>query len=60
MKSRSAINNDLFAKQYHRETIDKLGDPLLQLGKWIDFKALPLRIDQVAPRPDASRGRRPA
>ena len=60
MKFHSAIHNDLFANHYHRETIDKLGDPLLLLEKWIDFKALALRIDQVAPRPDASIGGRPA
>ena len=40
MTSRSAISNDLFAKHYHRETIDKLGDPLQRLEQWIDFQAL--------------------
>ena len=60
MTSRSAISNDWFADQHHRETIDKLGDPLQRLEQWIDFKALALQVDQAVPRPDASRGGRPA
>ena len=39
MTSRSAISNDLFADQHHRKIIDKLGDPLQRLEKWIDFQA---------------------
>ncbi|WP_290606730.1 hypothetical protein [Arsenophonus sp. ENCA] len=31
MKKRSAIKNDLFANQYHQQTIDKLGDPLVKI-----------------------------
>ena len=42
MKSHSATSNDLFAKHYHRETIDKLGDPLLHmfLGLYRKWAAL--------------------
>jgi hypothetical protein len=32
MKQRSAIKTDLFADQHHKQTLDKLGDPVSSQG----------------------------
>jgi IS5 family transposase len=59
MKLRNAIKNDLFAADHHRKQIDKLGDPLTEIGKHIDFSALAAEVDRVAPRPVSPQGGRP-
>ena len=57
---RSAIKPDLFADQEHKNKLDSLGDPLLDLEKHIDFKALAAKVDAVAPREISPKGGRPA
>jgi CelD/BcsL family acetyltransferase involved in cellulose biosynthesis len=37
MKKRSAIRNDLFASEHHREKIDRIGDPLAMLDQHINI-----------------------
>ena len=59
-KKRSAIKHDLFAAEQHRRKLDELGDPLAAIGEHIDFAALAKRVDEAAPRPEQSRGGRPA
>ena len=59
MKPRSAIKTDLFADDQHRKKIDTLGDPLAEIESHIDFGALAVEIDQVAPRPVSPQGGRP-
>lgn len=59
MKPRSAIKTDLFADEQHREKLDTLGDPLIEIESHIDFAALAAEIDRVAPRPVSSQGGRP-
>jgi IS5 family transposase len=59
MKRRNAIKTDLFADTHHREKIDKLGDPLSEIGSYIDFVALASEVDRIAPRPDSPQGGRP-
>lgn len=59
MKLRNAIKNDLFAADHHRQQIDKLGDPLIEIGKHIDFPALAAEVDRAAPRPVSPQGGRP-
>lgn len=59
MKPRSAIKNDLFAADYRREKIDRLGDPLVAIGTHIDFVALAAEVDRIAPRPVSTQGGRP-
>ena len=57
---RSAIKPDLFADQEHKNKLDSLGDPLLDIEKHIDFKALAAKVDAVAPREISPKGGRPA
>jgi IS5 family transposase len=59
MKSRSAIKTDLFAADAHRQKIDSLGDPLVEIESCIDFAALAGEVDRVAPRPASPQGGRP-
>ncbi len=59
MKKRSAIKTDLFADQHHKQTLDKLGDPLTEIESCIDFAALAAEIDRIAPRPTSPQGGRP-
>lgn len=59
MKTRSAIKTDLFAEQHHKEALDKLGDPLTQIERCIDFAALAAHVDGIAPRPVSAQGGRP-
>lgn len=59
MKRRNTIKIDLFADIHHRETIDKLGDPLSEIGSCIDFVALASEVDRIAPRPESLQGGRP-
>lgn len=59
MKRRSAIKNDLFAADHQREQIDRLGDPLTEIGSHVDFAALAAEVDRVAPRPVSAQGGRP-
>lgn len=59
MKKRSAIKNDLFAGEHHRQTLDRLGDPLADIERHIDFAALAAEVDLVAPRPEQPKGGRP-
>lgn len=54
--SRSAIAPILFANQLHQQTLDKLGDPLVELDACVDFAALAAEVDRVAPRPASSQG----
>jgi hypothetical protein len=51
MKQRNAIKNDLFAADHHRQKIDRLGDPLAEIELHIDFAALAVEIDRIAPQP---------
>lgn len=60
MTIRSAIKHDLFAAEHHRQKIDHLGDPLVNIQKHIHFDALAVEVDRVAPRPGNTRGGRPA
>ncbi|PTQ78349.1 hypothetical protein C8R26_103111 [Nitrosomonas oligotropha] len=39
--------------------IDRLGDPLMEIGKHIDFAALLTEVDCMAPRPVNLQGGRP-
>lgn len=50
MKKRSAIKNDLFASEHHREKIDRIGDPLAEIEQHINFSALAAEVDCIAPR----------
>lgn len=58
-KRRSAIKHDLFAADQHRRTIDKLGDPLAEIAKYIDFAALEAKVDEAVPRSASPQGGRP-
>jgi IS5 family transposase len=59
MKRRSAIQTDLFAADRRKEKIDRLGDPLMDIGEHIDFTALAAEVDRIAPRPVSPQGGRP-
>ena len=59
MKPHSAIKLDLFADEHHRKKIDSLGDPLVEIESHIDFAALAMEVDRVAPRPMRPQGGRP-
>ena len=59
MKTRSAIKPDLFAADHRKEKVDRLGDPLAEIGKHIDFTTLAAAVDRVAPRPVRLQGGRP-
>jgi len=59
MKPRSAIKSDLFASEHHRQQIDRLGDPLVEIESYIDFVALAGEVDRIAPRPVSAQGGRP-
>ncbi|AUH49359.1 IS5/IS1182 family transposase [Chromobacterium sp. ATCC 53434] len=59
MKPRNAIKKDLFAADHHRQKIDHLGDPLVEIEKHINFAALAAEVDRVAPRPVSQQGGRP-
>ena len=50
MRKRSALRPDLFAGQRRESKLDRLGDPLIALNKYIDFAALAAEVDRVAPR----------
>ena len=56
---RSAIKTDLFASAHHREKIDQLGDPLIDIETHINFSALAAEVDTVAPCPVSTQGGRP-
>lgn len=60
MNKRSAIKNDLFASEHHRQKINQLGDPLAEIATHIDFSALAQEVDHIAPRPHSLQGGRPA
>lgn len=59
MLSRSALKTDLFASEAHSRKIDKLGDPLIEIEKHIDFAALSAEVDRIVPRPVSEQGGRP-
>ena len=59
MTPRSALKTDLFADEHHRKKIDTLGDPLAEIGSYVDFAALAAEVDAVAPRPASPQGGRP-
>lgn len=59
MNKRSAIKTDLFAQDHHKQTLDKLGDPLTEIEAFIDFAALAAQVDLIAPRPVSPQGGRP-
>ena len=59
MKKRSAIKNDLFASEHHREKIDRIGDPLAEIEQHINFSALAAKVDCIAPRVESAQGGRP-
>ena len=59
MTKRSAIKTDLFADHYHKQSIDRLGDPLTEIETCIDFVALAAEVDRIAPRPVSPQGGRP-
>ncbi len=60
MTMRSAIRHDKFAAEHHRQKIDNLGDPLVNIQNHIHFDALASEVDRIVPRPDNTRGGRPA
>jgi hypothetical protein len=47
------------AAQEREARLDRLGDVLQEMEKYIDFKALAAEIDRAAPRPSRARGGRP-
>ncbi len=51
MSRRSAINRDLLASDHQRNKLDTLGDLLQAIEAHINFRALTIEIDRVAPRP---------
>lgn len=59
MSKRSALRPDLFAGQRRESKLDRLGDPLAALEKYIDFASLAAEVDRVAPRPVSPQGGRP-
>jgi IS5 family transposase len=59
MKHRSAIKTDLFAADHHRKKLDTLGDPLAEIESYIDFAALAVEVDAIAPRVASPQGGRP-
>lgn len=59
MKPCRAIKTDLFAADKRKEKIDRLGDPLLEIEAHVDFAALALVVDRIAPRPESLQGGRP-
>lgn len=59
MKLRSAIKTDPLAHEHHRQKMDTLGDPLRRIELHIDFAALAVQVDHVAPRPVSPQGGRP-
>lgn len=60
MKPRNAIKKDLFASDHHRQKLDRLGHPLVEIEKHISFTALAAEVDRVAPRPVSLKGGRPS
>jgi len=59
MTKRGAIKTDLFSDQHHKETLDKLGDPLRAIEACIDFAVLAEEVDRIAPRHVSPQGGRP-
>lgn len=60
MKLRCAIKTDLCAFDHHRKKIVTLGDPLAEIGSYIDLTALASEVDRIAPHPVSPQsGRRP-
>lgn len=59
MKRRSAIKTDLFADTHHRDKLDILGAPPAEIDACIDFAALSMVVDRIAPRPDSLQSSRP-
>lgn len=57
---KSAIKTDLFSAESRREKMDNLGDPLLEIAKYIDFAALAAEVDRASPRRTSPLGGRPA
>ncbi|SMF96019.1 Transposase domain [Methylomagnum ishizawai] len=47
------------AAQEREARLDRLGDVLQEMEKYIDFKALAAEVDRAAPRPSRARGGRP-
>ncbi len=59
MKTLSAIKTGPPADEHHREKIDSLGDPLVDIASHVDLASLAAHVDLVAPRPGRARVRRP-
>jgi len=60
MKRRRNIKTDLFADQYHKQTLDKLGDPLTEIASCIDITTvLAAEVDRIATRPISPQGGNP-
>jgi IS5 family transposase len=53
------IKDSLFAAEEREAKLDRLGDVLQLLEKYVDFAALAAEIDRAAPRPSRGRGGRP-
>jgi transposase len=49
----------LFAEEERGNRREKLGDPLIELSKHVDFVVLAAAIDIAAPRPSRAKGGRP-
>lgn len=49
MNCRSTIKADRFAAELRKEKTDRIGDPLVDMEKYIDFAALGAEVDRVAP-----------
>jgi len=60
MTQKSAVKTSPFAAQEREAKLDRKGDPLAKLDKYVDFAALAARIDHIAPRPSGERGGRPS
>ena len=60
MKPRSAVKTSLFAAKEREQKLDRKGDLLATLEKPVDFTALALEVDRIAPRTSDKRGGRPS
>jgi transposase len=56
---RSAVKTSLFAAEEREHKLDRKGDLLAVLNTHVDFAALAVEMDRIAPRPSETRGGRP-
>ena len=59
MNKKSAIKTSLFAAEEREQKLNRKGDLLFTLNQHVNFVALAVEIDHIAPRPSDKRGGRP-